>query len=314
MAATTNVAQNTFLTDYVRGLQFQGHIAGMLFPDVVANFLEGSYWNRGNVHFGSDDTHGPYSLDQPYLQYEWQIDKDSFEIKNYGYVSQVTDLEQAGTGGLIDLARAKMDLGMDLLMTQRELVAKNIFYKVASYPTGHKGAVSTKWNASGSDPRKDVYNAMQTIRKKIGARANAIVMSEEIYFALLTNKALLDSYENVLSGTLTHEMLAVRFRMPPENIYVGSAIYNAAKKGQAADMQDVWGEKDAIVFYKDDSGRSSSSIKSGFTACFKLAGWENERVTQWEIGNPPGTQYIIQNPYEMKALDYNAAVILEDVI
>lgn len=327
MAPPNNVTVNNFLTDYVRGLMFEGHIAGDIFPDIISQNLNGEFWNRGGIEFDAFDSHGPFALGQPYLQYEWQIDKEAYEIFNYGYVTTVDDLEQDGTARpFIDLSREKLDLGMSLLMTQRELVARNIFQREAAYPQSHvltggnaedfSARTFFKFTAEKSDPRKVVYHAQNLIRKKGVGMGNAIIMTMDIYNALLTNPKLLASYENVVSGTLTHQMLAIRLKVPPENIFIAEALYNSAKKGQPRVLTDVWGNF-MFVFRLDQRGvaaRSRTMSQSGFTGCFKLRGWEMERVTEWRIGNAPGTLYCIQNPYNMRALDYNAAVMLKTPI
>ena len=336
MAPPNNVSVNNFLTDYVRGLYFGGHIVGEVFPDVIAKNLEGMFWDRGGIEFDAFENHGPFALGQPYLQYEWQIDKQAFEIQNYGYVTTVDDLEQDGTARPhIDLAREKLSLGMSYLMTKRELAGKNIFEGRpqgsgsigGNYPTGHyidvtktlanspfSAAAAGKWSAAATDPRKVIHFAANLISRKIGRYPNTAIIGRDAFTALRTNKALLASYENVLSGTLTPQMVAVRFDLDAGMLYRPEALYNTAEKGQPRLLDDVW-KKDAMwLFYRDEAGRSTDAPKSGFTACFKLRGWEMERVTEWRIGNAPGILYCLQNPYKMKAMDYNACVMIDKVV
>jgi len=332
MAPPNNVSVNNFLTDYVRGLHFGGHIVDDVFPDIIAQNLEGMFWDRGGIEFDVENI-GPFALGQPYQGIEWQIDKQAFEIQNFGLFTTVDNLEQDGTARPhIDLAREKLNLGMSRLMTQRELAGKNIFEGKPggsgdigdNYPTNHYidvtknhpgfGGTPGSWSAEATDPRKIIHYAANLISRKIGRYPNTAIFGRDAFTALRTNKAMLASFQNVISGTLTPQMVAVRFDLDVGMMYRPEALYNSAERGQPRLLEDIWPSDAVWLFYKDEAGRSSMEPKSGFTGCFKLSGWEMERVTEWPTGNPPGMLYCVQNPYKLKALDYNACVMLDKVV
>ena len=319
MAVVQNVALNTGLTHYARGIKFGGHIADMIYPDIIADHLIGEYWQFGDGDFLVEGQ-GPYSLNQPYLEYEWDIDVETFKINNYGYVCRVSDLENANASNMLRLPRKKIRRGMRYLTTQKELIAMNAAYREAGYTAAVTGGShvidqsGAKWSAEGTDPRVNVHKAKEMIGDQIGAEGNAIILPRNAVTPLSTNPKMREGFQYVREGTLTVAALALQFEIEPQNIFIGRAIYNAAKKGQPRNMQRVW-KNHAVVFYKEDMPEGDSPPEdSGFGGCFKLRGWENIRSVEQQIGNPPGMMYVLQHPYDIKVMDYRAGVMLKNVV
>lgn len=313
MANTENVALNTGLTHYARGVKFTGHIADRIFPSVVADHLSGSYWSFGYGDFAQENQ-GPFAIDAPYLEYEWDIDTETFEINNYGYVTRVADLENANAANQLMLPRKKIRRGLRFLQTQKELIAKNACYKTTNGFTGNFVANqnSSKWSGE-NDPRIPVYSAKDQVRKTIGIEANAMIIPADVRKALSTNKFMREGFQYVREGPLTAQSIGLQFEIAPENIFIGSAIYNSAKKGQTRSMADIWSAH-CLVFYLEDMPEGSPPEDAGLGACFKLRGWEDVRVVESQIPNPPGMMYVLQAPYDLKVLNYQAGVLLQNCV
>ena len=312
MANIQNVALNTGLTHYARGVKFMGHIAEALFPEVVADHLEGSYWSFGYGDFGVENQ-GPFALDSPYLEYEWDIDTETFQINNYGYTTRVADLENANASNILALPRKKIRRGMRYLTTQMELIAKNVMSNETA--TGFTGdhlldQSGARWSAADTDPRKAVYKAKNQIRQEIGVEGNAMVIPADVRTALATIPAMREGFQYVREGPLTAQSIGLQFEIDPSKIYIGKAIYNSAKKGQTRAMKDIW-TNDCYVFYQEDMPEGSPPEDAGLGACFKLRGWEKTRVVESQIPNPPGMMYVLQKPYDIQVINYKAGVKLK---
>lgn len=324
MANIKNVALNYGLTHYARGIKFKGHIAEMLFPDILVDHLTGKYWDFGYGDFGIE-TRGPYALDQPYLEYEWDIDTKDFEIENYGLVTRVSNLENANASNQLRLPRQKIRRGQRILTTLRELEARDLFYKSAEYQkhgvtaTNAAGHVidqaATPWNDNDHDPRVSVNVAKDMIRQQIGVEGNAIVIPADVRRrALSINKQMREGHQYVREGPITLKAIAGQFEIEPKNIFIGSPIHRTSQKGQPRKMGDIW-SRHCVVFYKEDMPEGGDPPEdAGFGGCFKLRGWEKLRITESEIPNPPGMMYVLQNPYDMEVINYGAGVLLSNCI
>lgn len=128
-------------------------------------------------------------------------------------------------------------------------------------PTG-----PNKWSDPSSDPAKDVKEAKEQIRRRIGRYPNLLTLSPVVYNALTEHPKILDKFKYTSSDSVTVEMLAKYFDV--EKVIVGKAVYLDENANDDADANDVWGE-DAILSYT--SQRSDYRMPSyGYT--YRLQG------------------------------------------
>ena len=323
MAVGTNARLNRGLTDYSRGRKFVGYVADDLFPTVQVDSLSGTYWDFGDGDFYPEED-GPQALDAAYAEFAYELGTGQFQIGNYGLATRVVDLEEFDAAPEIVLARRKIRRGTRVLTIQKEIRAKTQAYKTGTggYSTAHNlNQNAAKWDAkttgvSDHDPRAVVKSAKDLIRKAIGVRGNAIMIPADVELALQSNTFMYENFQYTREGSLTMQSLALQFQIPVENIFLGDAIYISSKKGQAVTKTDIWSGH-CVVFYKENmpvADAGGVAEEAGFAARFAPRGWENKRVMEYPLGNPVGTGYTIQYPYQTKVLDYLSGVLLRNCI
>lgn len=318
--ATENTVINNGLTMYARGYRNQHLIASDIFPSVRAPTLSGKFYDFGFDDF-TPESDGPHELDAPYQELEYQIELGNFSIGNYGNVIRASDLELDNADSELQLGMRKVRRVIRKLDLQKEVRAKDIAYKAASFVAKNKpDQAAKKWDAraadgsSVNDPRIAVFDAKDIIRQQIGQYGNALMIPADVYKALATNSFMREGFVNVREGPLTKQSIALQFDMDPEMIYVGGSIQNTANKAKTRAMSDIWSQH-VLVFAKDMMvGDMEMPEDSSFGATFLFRGYERARVYEGPSGNPPGNMYVVQMPYGQHALQYLSAVLLQNCV
>ena len=145
---------------------------------------------------------------------------------------------------------------MDLVLLGRERRVANLVFSAATYPAGNKTTLAgtSQWSHADSDPIADITAAQDTLIM----RANVLVLGRQSWTALSTNPVILKSINrsNGDTGIASRQQVADLFEL--EEIVVGQAWGNAAKKGQAASLARMWG-KHASLIRRDSLADGSKS-------------------------------------------------------
>lgn len=166
-------------------------------------------------------------------------------------------------------------------------------------------------DAANSDPYGVIDDGFN---KTLVYRPNTIVMGHSVWTVLKRHPRLIKAVKGGLTedGAITRQQFADLFEIKPENLLIGEALLNTAKKGQNPVLSRVWGNSIELL-YLDPSKRTSNdaTITWGFTAelgtrvsgsiedkDIGLQGGERvrvgERVKELVVAKDVG--YLIQNP------------------
>ncbi|MCC5780759.1 capsid protein [Nitratireductor sp. B36] len=214
------------------------------------------------------------------------------------------DPRAAATEGLTDL----IELG-------REIRAAAVVQDPENYAADKKIALAASdqfdnYGSNSSDPYGVIDEGMD---KTLVYRPNHIVMGQPAWSKLKRHPRLIKAVKGGLTedGAITKAQFADLFEIEPENVLIGAAFVNAAKKGKEVSLSRVWG-KSIQLLYLDPSKRASNDnvITWGFTAEYggRIAGSQvdkdigleggervrvGERVRELTVAKDVG--YLIQN-------------------
>lgn len=146
--------------------------------------------------------------------------------------------------GYNPLARAAQGV-MDLVLLGREQRVANLVFSAGTYPAANKETLSgtSQWSHADSDPIEDIVSAQDGLVM----RANVLVLGRPVWTALSTNPKILKAINRNSgdSGIATRQAVADLFEL--DEIVVGGAYANGAKKGQAASISRIWGKHAALI-------------------------------------------------------------------
>jgi hypothetical protein len=181
-------------------------------------------------------------------------------------VVPIRDVQIATAGGRRSpVDRATMTLTEYVALSREQRVA-NLVFAAGSYPSGYKTQLSgtSQWSDyTNSNPVTDLLTGMDAALM----RPNVLVLSQEVWTKLRAHPKIVQAVggQAVSAGIVARAALADILEI--EEILVGVARVNTAKKGQTATLARVWG-KHAALIYRNRNADTSGDITFGFTAEF----------------------------------------------
>jgi hypothetical protein len=182
-----------------------------------------------------------------YKRGDWEFETDTYACAENGWEEPVDDVEEKLYSRFFnaELAAARRARGI-ILRTQEKRIADAVFN--ASNFTAN--AITNEWDdATNAVPITDVNTAKEAVHDLIGIEPNTLVIAYSTYHDLGLVDQIVDRIKytnpNVERGNISTKLLALAFGV--EQVLVGDAIYNAAKKGQTASMTAMWSNEYAMV-------------------------------------------------------------------
>ena len=156
---------------------------------------------------------------------------------------------------------------MDLLMIDREKRVADLVFDAAKYGAANKVTLAgnDQWSADhkDSDPVADIVDAIESMIVK----PTHFCMGSEVWKDLRTHSAVLKSVNRnegdrgIASRMMVEDLLEVK-------IVVGEAWINAARPGQEANLNRVWG-KHALLYRADPNAAPNGPPTLGITASYR---------------------------------------------
>ncbi|SCW56164.1 hypothetical protein SAMN02927924_01366 [Sphingobium faniae] len=179
-------------------------------------------------------------------------------------LSAVTPIEhqqEAGAVPGIDLQQVGVDTVLAVIAMEKEIQQAEVARNAASYAATNKDALAgaEKWSDPDSDPKAQVYDAKEVIRKRIGRRPNTLVLGGGLTSALGKHPLITAHFRPTNAAAISLAMLASYFDV--ESVVSGDAIYDQAD----GTTVDVWGG-DAILAWVAPAGQRQMPLPSyGYT-------------------------------------------------
>ncbi|MFZ6748521.1 phage capsid protein [Undibacterium sp. Ren11W] len=181
-------------------------------------------------------------------------------------------MPKPATGGPIDPKAISTMLLTNLILLDREVRVASTVFNTANYLGSQQQTLSgtSQWSDYvNSNPLSALLAALDTPL----VRPNKLVIGRLGWTALRQHPKVVQAvYKSAQSaGTISREQLAELLEL--EEICIGSAFVNTARKGQVASYQRAWG-KNAALIYSNTQAAMSGQPTFGFTAQFgaRIAG------------------------------------------
>jgi len=264
------------LTDHARGYSNADMVGGVLFPAVDMP-------TRGvkRIEFGRDafrrrkTRRAPGTpIAQMTVGYEGkpvQLHQEALQA-----VTPTEYQEDAAVTPGLDLQRESVDVVLNVISLEKEIQQADVARNPAAYAATNKLALvgNDKWIDVDSDPKSQVFDAKEVVRKRIGRRPNTLLITGGGVSALGKHPSILRHFAYTNSSSITLAMLASYFDL--QTVVAGDAIYDT----DDATSVDVWGA-DAILAYVPPAGQRNMRLPSyGYT--YQLKGHPAVGKVDWD--------------------------------
>ncbi|WP_273792384.1 capsid protein [Brucella anthropi] len=207
---------------------------------------------------------------------EFQGQEEDSSTDDFGFDSEVPNSDiaaaaaarKANLSAIDPLALATETLS-DLLVLSREVRQAAVMQNPANYSPSRRIVLTGQQKFSdttNSDPFGVIDDAMG---KTLVYRPNTISMGFSAWSKIKRHPKLIKAVKGGLTedGAISKQQFADLFEISVDRLLVGEAWLNIARKGQAADLQRVWGDSIQLTYVnstKQDA--KDGKITFGFTA------------------------------------------------
>lgn len=195
-------------------------------------------------------------------------------VVDYGLDDIVTESEIAafeampkpGSGGPMSPQELSIMYIMNLIRLDREVRVANLVFTAANYPAGNQATLAgtSQWSDQvNSDPLKAIGDALDVPV----IRPNKMVLGRATWTNLRRHPKIVQACNstNQAAGIVSRQQVADLFEL--QEILVGSAFVNTARKGQTATLNRTWGKHCALI-YSSKQGAAERQPVFGFTGQF----------------------------------------------
>lgn len=197
-------------------------------------------------------------------------------VKDYGLDDPIPydDIRQAPEGW--DLEGSAVANITDLIGLDREKRCADILFAAATYPSGNKDQCTgaEQWSHADATPITDINEALDVPL----LRPNTMVIGQAAWSILSVHPHVIKAVQGNAGdrGIATRQQVAQLFEL--DQVLVGRARINAAKKGQSASYSAIWGKHCALLHL--DSMAQGDGRRATFGGTFqydtRVAGAEDD--------------------------------------
>lgn len=259
---------NPVLTGITLGYRNTRYIADLVLPRIDPVAASTFKWNKWAIAEGftlPDTRVGRKSVPN---EVEFTATEETGATKDYGLddVLPNDEVAQAVQRGLDPIGQATEGL-TDLILLDRERRVAGKVFAAATYAAPNKTqlAGTDKWTAA-ADPDTDTSDPVADISAALEVpvmRPNTAVFGRPAWVALSRHPKILRSINplGITDGIARRQAIADLFEL--DEIIIGEARLNGAKKGQAPSLARVWGGH-VSFFYKDTLASRADGNRATF--------------------------------------------------
>lgn len=249
------------LTQHARGYKNAEFVGEALFPTVTMPTRAAKRIEFDRSSFRRRRTRRAPGTTIAALEFGYEGKAVSLHQEALSAVVPIEHQEDAKVVPSIDLQQVAVDTVLAVIGLEKEIQQAEVARNAASYAASNKATLvgDFKWSDPDSDPKSQVFDAKEVIRKRIGRRPNTLVLAGGLTSALGKHPKILQHFAYTNSSAITIAMLQQYFDL--QNVVSGDAIYDT----DDATSVDVWGG-DAILAYVPPVGQRQMALPSyGYT-------------------------------------------------
>lgn len=200
----------------------------------------------------------------------------------YTDIDAATRAREAGLTIIDPERRAAMELS-NLVSLRREARVAAVVQDTNNFSAGRKVTLAAGDQFSSfatSDPYAVIDNGMNGT---LIYRPNTIAMGRVVWNVIKRHPKLIKAVKNDNGeGAITRQQFADLFEINPDRLLIGEGWINTANKGQAANLQQIWGKHIELLWIDPAKGATDdNSITWGMTAELggKVSGsWDDPKI------------------------------------
>lgn len=273
------------LTNFARGYANQEFIAGVIAPVVDVPSRSSRTLRFGKESFRRLQTRRAPGSPILTVQYGYASDPVSLQQDALQGLVPIETSEEAARVPGINMGQTAVQMVLDQLDLGLEIDTAALVRTAASYPASNKVTLSgaDQWSDPASDPKADIDEAKEAIRRLIGRYPTTLVLGPAAFNALSNHPKIKEQFKYTNSESITEAMLARYFAL--REVVNGKGVFLPDGAADSAPATDIWG-KDAILAFVP---QGSNWMMPGFAYTYRLQGypmvespWYDRDIKSWK--------------------------------
>lgn len=274
---------------------------GGAFPIVPVDKETGKYFKFDKNSFRTaNGTWKPGTTGKRVVPYT--ASTDNYACERYKLVGTVTDDEVANAAkAIMPRIRVTKDVSDMVLRYFEQKICTALLDSSGTY-SSYTAAASFAWNTDSSDPKADVNDAKNSIRKNAAVKPSQVIMiiGYDKFQDLQNHPSVKDQIKYTSSKSVTAEILAEYFQV--RKVIVHDEVYDSSAEGQNASMSDMWDSTKVTLLWTP--GRPDLKTPSaGYLAVEKLYGGAGSRVRRFPDEDKTKEQELIEVMKSMAVIE-----------
>lgn len=312
MATQSKAIVDKLLTGVSQKVMPEGYIADLVLPEAKVVQYSGKIGRYGKDHLRIESTvvggRGEFPLVETNTRssdsyaLETHGLKDILTPEDYANVEQPFDAERDSTEDLTTKLALGKEKGLADALTSTSIITNNLTLS---------NAADKYSDYANSDPLGDFATARASIHAATGTRPDTAIISWSVYNVIRYHPSLLRNlgFADQRAGGLSLDELAKV--MEVKRVLVGEAVYNSAKQGKTAVMEEVWGKH--IVFLVAPTKPAKRQVTVGYR--LTKAGTAIRQVFKNDKDEPPESKLIqVRDIYQQLITDAGAAYLIKNAV
>lgn len=191
-----------------------------------------------------------------YARSDYEFETDTYACEEYGWEEAVDDVEAALYSRYFSAEEVAAKRATDVLLRSQEVRVAAAIFNSGNFTVGN---VSIEWDTSATaTPRKNVNAGKAAMRAASGLIPNVVIMSKKVFDVLMLTSEITTAfrYTNPIEmGGFEAQKRIMATYFGVDQILVGDAIKDAAKKGVTASLADIWDDEYCGLFKVSSGGQ-----------------------------------------------------------
>lgn len=256
------------LTTVAQGYKNADFVGDALFPVVPVDQRGGKILSFGKEDFQLYNTARAPGTNTKRVQFGYSAGNYALEQHSLEGLVPFEIMQEAGQVPGIDMGRIAVMKTQNIIALRTEKAQADLATNAANYAASNKATLAgtSQWSdyTGVSQPSKDVTNAIEIVRAKVGKRANTVVIGAAVFAALKNHPVIIDRLKYTGRDVVTTDLLASLWDV--KRVFVGDAV----TANDAGDFADVWGKSVVVAFTEIGSMADMGLPSYGYT--YRLRG------------------------------------------
>lgn len=240
---------------------------------------------------------------------EFTSQKRESSVRDYGLEDPIPNADiQAAAGTNFNPLGHATEMLTELILLDREKRVADLIQNPANYSAAHKEAPTSgdKWDHADSKPLIQLSDALEVPM----ARPNVLILNGVSSLALRRNPSVVRAFNGTTGADGMVPLEFIREVLELDEIIVGRGKYNAAKRGQDMNLNQLWGNH-ALLIHRNAQARPQGGITFGWTAQWggRIAGDYEDR----NIGLRGGRRVRVGESVDEKIVASDVAFLIQSV-